>query len=269
MANIMQAPSAGNQELSYVELLAYLGITRHLGGWAATTELSQLCEIGRDKWILDVGCGVGRTSCIFAKQYGARVTGIDLSPRMVEWSRQRAQQEGVADKAEFRRADAQQLPFEDGLFDAVVTESVLVFVPDRHQALAEFVRVTKPGGFIGLNETCWLKTPIPQEVLDFVAKGYFSGARPETAAGWQTLLTGAGVRDAAASVHQLTARGDTRDRLKWFGVRGVATNLYRMISLAVSSPATRQGIQRVLAMSRHSPANLYEYLGYGIYAGRT
>jgi len=266
MENVIQSRSGGTTELSYLELLAYLGITRHLGGWDANTELCELCRIGPGKCVLDVGCGVGRTPCILAKRYGSRVVGVDLSPRMVEWSRQRAEHEGLAGTVEIRVADAQQLPFDDEMFDAVITESVLAFVPDRAKALREFVRVTKPGGYVGLNEVSWLKTPVPQSVLEYLSGNYFSGARAETVETWQGLLAASGVQDVVVRVHQISARSDVRDRLKWFGFRGVVANLYRMVALSLSSPATRRGIR--LTMSRHVPKDLYDYYGYGIYVGR-
>jgi ubiquinone/menaquinone biosynthesis C-methylase UbiE len=268
MENIIQSRSEGTTELSYLELLAYLGITRHLGGWDANTELCQLCQIRPGKYVLDVGCGVGRTPCILAQRYGSRVVGVDLSPRMVEWSRQRAEHEGVAGTVEIRVADAQQLPFDDATFDAVITESVLAFVPDRAKALRELVRVTKPGGYVGLNEVSWLKIPIPQAVLEYLSGDTFSGARAETVETWRSLLAASGVQDVVVRIHQISARSDVRDRLKWFGFRGAIANLCRMATLSLSSPATRRGLWRLTAMSRHGPKDLYDYYGYGIYVGK-
>jgi arsenite methyltransferase len=268
MAALDRPVSAPANGISYLELLAYLGMTRHLGGWEATRELAQTCRIGQGKHILDVGCGVGRTPVIYAKKYGCRVTGIDLSPRMVEWSRQRVCSERLAGRVEVRAADAQQLPFEDELFDAVVTESVLVFVPDRRKALDEFVRVTRPGGFIGLNETCSLKTPIPPEISDALSGGIFGAARLEPAGTWKELLAAAGLQDVQANLHTLTARQDVRDRMKWFGVKGVLINLYHMLQLSLSNPALRREIGKFMALQRKIPQNLYEYYSYGIFAGR-
>jgi ubiquinone/menaquinone biosynthesis C-methylase UbiE len=268
MATQTQFAPAGASELSYLELLAYLGMTRHMGGWDATRELASLCQISKGKYVLDVGCGVGRTPIIFTKQYGCRMMGIDLSPRMVEWSRKRARSERVADEVELRVADAQQLPFEDGLFDAVFTESVMAFVPDRRKALGEFMRVTKPGGFIGLNESSWLQTPVPPELVEYLYSGFFSGARLETTDYWNDLLAASGLKDIIVSVHRITSRSDVRDRLKWFGVKGVVTNLYHIVTLSLSSPATRKAIKKIMAMMRNTPEDLYKYYGYGIYVGR-
>ena len=104
--------------------------------------------------------------------------GVDLSERMVEWARAQASREGLESRVEFRVADAQNLLFEDDRFDAVISESVLVFVPDREKAIHEYLRVSKPGGYISLNESTWLKTPVPEDVVRFLSQT-FVGARLE------------------------------------------------------------------------------------------
>ncbi len=255
-------------ELSYLELLGYLGMTRHPGGWEATNELTRLCHIDRGKSYLDVGCGVGKAACARARQTGCRVVGIDLSPRMIEWATQRARSERVTDRVEFRVADAQQLPFEDERFDAVITESVLSFVPDKPLALREFLRVTKPGGYIGLNESCWVKTPVPEKVPAVLSREIFGGAQLETVEYYRELLRVSGLREVRATRHNLTARGDLLDRVKWFGLQGLMTNLAHIIGFSLSSPENRKAIGRFLSLQMRVPAGFYEYYGYGICVGR-
>jgi len=134
-------------EPHFFDFAAYVGLTKHLGGLRATEELIESCQIGEGKYVLDVGCGAGVTPCLIAKRYGCRVVGVDISEGMIERSKERAKREGVADRVDFRVADAQDLPFEDDLFDAVITESVTAFPEDKQRAVNEYVRVTKPGGY--------------------------------------------------------------------------------------------------------------------------
>ncbi len=234
-------------EFSYLELLAYLGMTRHLGGWEATNELTRLCHIGKEKIYLDVGCGIGKAACARARQTGCQVVGIDLSSRMVVWAKER---------------------FEDERFDAVITESVLSFVPDKPLALREFMRVTKPGGYIGLNESCWVKTPVPEEAAAFLSRDLFMGAKLETVDYYPNLLEASGLKDIRATKYTMTARADVLDRAKWFGVRGILTNLYNIVTFSLSSPAHRKTIRWILSMQRQVPPGFYDYYGYGIFAGR-
>lgn len=93
--------------------------------------------------ILDIGCGTG-SLCLELARLGAKVTGIDISEAMLEVARDKARRTGMTVK--FLRADALHLPFEDASFDAVVSVTVMEFVPDLKRALAEAYRVLKPGG---------------------------------------------------------------------------------------------------------------------------
>jgi len=142
---------------SFFDFAADVGLTKHIGGIEATEALIELCHVSKGSYVLDVGSGVGATPCFLAKKHGCQVVGVDISEKMVERSRERAHREKVSDRVEFRVADAQDLPFDDDLFDAVFTESVTAFPDDKQKAVNEYVRVTKIGGYVGLNETTWLK----------------------------------------------------------------------------------------------------------------
>jgi SAM-dependent methyltransferase len=88
--------------------------------------------------VLEVGCGWGELAEWIARDTGAEVVAIDLSPRMVEL----AQERGV----DARVADLQQLPFADGEFDLVVAAWMLYHVPDLERGIGELARVLRPGG---------------------------------------------------------------------------------------------------------------------------
>jgi SAM-dependent methyltransferase len=90
--------------------------------------------------VLEVGCGWGELAEWVARETGAEVVAIDLSPRMVELARER----GV----EALQADVQALPFADAEFDLVIAAWMLYHVPDLDRGLAEIARVLRPGGRI-------------------------------------------------------------------------------------------------------------------------
>ena len=90
---------------------AAVGVTKHASGYAATDELLALCHIEQAHAVLNVGCGIGVGSIYIAKRYGCRVVGIDVSEKMIAWSRQRAGEEGVSDKVEFEVATLVQFDF--------------------------------------------------------------------------------------------------------------------------------------------------------------
>ena len=136
--------SAAEVRPSYFELQAYWGATKHMGGMRTTRELIELCHIQKGAYVLDVGCGVGATPAYLAKKLGCHVVGIDIADTMIVRARQKVEHEQVEDQVELHAADAQNLPFDDGLFDAVIAESVLTFMPDKARAVGECARVTKP-----------------------------------------------------------------------------------------------------------------------------
>jgi len=93
--------------------------------------------------VLDVGCGAGNVAELAAGA-GARVTGIDLSPRLVEVARVRADAGGY--DIEYRVGDAESLDVQDASFDKVVSSVAMIFAPDHEAAARELARVTRLGG---------------------------------------------------------------------------------------------------------------------------
>lgn len=97
--------------------------------------------------VLDVACGNGSAALAAARRC-CEVTGIDYVPELIERAEMRANGEGLA--ATFRVEDAQDLPFPDDHFDAVLSVFGVQFAPDQEQAANELLRVCRPGGTIGL-----------------------------------------------------------------------------------------------------------------------
>jgi SAM-dependent methyltransferase len=97
--------------------------------------------------VLDVGAGTGNASLPVAER-GARVTASDLTPELLDEGRRRAEARGL--ELEWRAADAEHLPFDDGSFDVVLSAIGVMFAPHHQDAADELVRVCRPGGGIGL-----------------------------------------------------------------------------------------------------------------------
>jgi SAM-dependent methyltransferase len=109
--------------------------------------LVEACEIGPGTRVLDVAAGTGNAS-IPAAASGATVIASDLTPELFDAGRARAEAEGV--ELEWAEADAEDLPFEDASFDAVISSIGVMFAPHHQAAADELVRVCRPGGTIGL-----------------------------------------------------------------------------------------------------------------------
>ncbi|HSK90885.1 MAG TPA: class I SAM-dependent methyltransferase [Euzebyales bacterium] len=109
--------------------------------------LCQAVDPHAGEQVLDVACGSGTAALVAARRYCA-VTGIDYVPALVERARMRAQADLL--EVDLRVADAQDLPFADGSFDAVLSVYGVQFAPDQQRAADELLRVCRPGGRIGL-----------------------------------------------------------------------------------------------------------------------
>lgn len=112
--------------------------------------LTDAADLRAGDYVLDVATGTGNAA-IAAARCGAHVIGIDYVLSLLERGRIRAAAEGL--DVEFREADAENLPFEDEKFDATLSVFGVMFAPDQQKAANEMLRVTRPGGTIGL--ACW------------------------------------------------------------------------------------------------------------------
>ncbi len=102
--------------------------------------------------LLDVGCGLGTISIGLAKAVApGEMHGLDMEASQIDMARSYARAYGV-DNAIFHVGDAIDLPFEDGSFDVVSFQNVMMHIPDTRKVLAEAKRVLKPGGIIGCRE---------------------------------------------------------------------------------------------------------------------
>jgi ubiquinone/menaquinone biosynthesis C-methylase UbiE len=103
--------------------------------------------------IADLGSGTGSLSVLLA-QAGHHVHGVDTSRRMLDEARRKAQQSKVS--VELHHGDAAQPPLVDASFDVVLARHVLWALPDPSAALANWVRLLRPGGRLVLIEGRWM-----------------------------------------------------------------------------------------------------------------
>jgi SAM-dependent methyltransferase len=109
--------------------------------------LCRSVDVHAGERVLDVAAGSGNAA-ISAARRGASVTASDFVEPLLEVAQARAELEGL--HLATAVADAQELPFEDGSFDVVLSTFGVMFAPDQQRAADELVRVCRPGGRIGL-----------------------------------------------------------------------------------------------------------------------
>jgi ubiquinone/menaquinone biosynthesis C-methylase UbiE len=126
----------------------YAAVAERIGQAGEAVVQAAGVEPGLD--VLDVACGTGNATIPAAKA-GARVTGLDFAPRLLEIARERAADAMV--EIDFLEGDAQELPFEDAAFERVVSTFGHMFAPDHERTASEMKRVLRPGGVIAF--ACW------------------------------------------------------------------------------------------------------------------
>lgn len=120
-----------------------VGITLQITG----EELAEAMDMMPDAKVLDVAAGNGNATLAFARRF-CNVTSTDYVEALLEASSQRAKAEDLF--VTYKVADAENLPFKDQSFDAVVSTFGVMFTPNQQQSAAELQRVVKHGGKIGM-----------------------------------------------------------------------------------------------------------------------
>ena len=258
----MQTKNTIQNGIAYLDMQAQVGITKHIGGRAATDQLLAWCCADQAREVLVVGCGIGVSTAYIAKKYNCHVAGVDISDKMIEWARLRAKRERVESKIEFRAADIQAPPFEANRFDAVIVESVVAFVHDKARAIRECVRVTKPGGYVGLNES-FLTQALSPEMEDMFART-LGGIEMPMLETWQSLWNASGLQDCVMQTYSIDARHEVRDRIQCIGVRWSLEAFARLVYFFVTQPAARASVREQYG----STAHVLGKLGYALFAGR-
>jgi len=122
---------------------AVIGTTLQIVG----EQLAEACDLRTDERVLDVAAGNGNATLAAARR-GCIVTSTDYVAGLLERGAERAHAERL--QVAFQVADAENLPFDNASFDAVLSTFGVMFTPDQAQAAAELSRVCRPGGRIGL-----------------------------------------------------------------------------------------------------------------------
>ena len=111
-------------------------------------ELVKHARVRPHQRVLDVGCGTGVVA-VTAARAAAKVSGLDLSPVLIELAKKNASLAGV--EVDFREGDVEELPYGDASVDVVLSQFGHMFAPRAEVALAEMLRVLRPGGTIAFS----------------------------------------------------------------------------------------------------------------------
>lgn len=204
----------------------------------AMARLVAAANIGKTDRVLDVACGPGIVACTLAAR-AAHVTGIDLTPAMLEQARARQQQTGLAN-LDWQLGDAASLPFADESFEIVVTRYSFHHIRAPARALAEMRRVCRTGGRILVVDA----TP-----------------SPETQAAYDRMETLRDPSHASALTQQ-----QLRDLGRALGLREVFVDFHR-IEAEVASIADAETLPALNAMLEADIDSGEDRIGVAAYRG--
>lgn len=149
LANRFTTVTLGGPILGAVAVLESRGQSRGYGRILAT--LHEELDIKSGELILEVGCGTGVIDRWLAKHsdFSNRIVGVDINPYLLNEGRALAESEGLKDRIELREGNAEALPFSDESFDIAISVTAIEEV-NADQLIREMLRVTKPGGRVGI-----------------------------------------------------------------------------------------------------------------------
>lgn len=235
----------------------------HPGSLKATDRLAELCRIDRDCKVLDIACGKGTSAIYLVRKYGCQVVGIDIADHLIAQASDLARKKGLERRASFRVADALDLPYSVGKFDATFSQAILVLVGDnvrKRKAIEEAVRVTRPGGHLGWLELSWKKQP-PEEFFEKAVSEIYAACMVNvlTFEGWKKLFADAGLEELETVTLDMRF-GDMTGMLADEGL----VNTARVALKWLTNSRIRK---RMRSIDRFFKDNS-EYFGYGLYVGR-
>jgi ubiquinone/menaquinone biosynthesis C-methylase UbiE len=124
----------------------------HTRGLEATLDMAGLVTPRSTDHVLDIGSGIGGPARYFARRFGCRVTGIDLTSEFCDVARHLTRLLGLEDKVAFEVGDALATPFHDASFDGAYSMNVSMNIADKGRLYREINRVLKPGAWLLLSE---------------------------------------------------------------------------------------------------------------------
>lgn len=149
------------------------GLPRQGPGTDATTLAAlELCvDLPERARVLDIGCGPGMQTLAIARSRNAHVVAVDVEEAFLAQLNKSARANALADRITTRALDMNDLPFDDGQFDLVLSEGA-AYIMGFAAALRKWRRLLGPGGYLMVSELCWITQPPPRPVAEFFNTAY-------------------------------------------------------------------------------------------------
>ncbi len=201
---------------------ALLGASFHPGGTGLSARLVRSLHLPPGARVLDVACGIGTTTLLMARRFGLDTVGLDIS----ESNLARARAATAANPpvpVVFIAGSAEQLPFAEESFEAVVCECVVSTFPDQPRVLAELARVLRPGGVVGMSDII-VEGILPDDITGLITPWTCLAAARSVVEN-QSLFLDAGLRVTAYADESAALRDMVVDLKRKLLTAGLARSL--------------------------------------------
>lgn len=237
-----------------------LGGELHPGGRRLTARTAEIAGLRGGQLVLDVASGNGASAMLLAEQIGCSVIGVDYSEAAVAEATVEARHAAGAAPVRFVQGDAEALPFDRGMFDAVLCECSLCVFPDKQRALAEIRRVLRGRGTVMISDVIANVAQLPAPLRSATAQ-VACIAEALDADGYAALLEAGGFELAVQERHD-------RELVRTIDRVQARVRVARMTSLGRQgqlADAIDTAIE-LLDLARESA--LGGQLGYGLFVAR-
>lgn len=179
-------------------------------------------DIQAGQIVADYGCGPGGLAIELARRVGAggQVVALDINADFLARTRELMDEAGLAERVDARLVEGDRIPADDGSVDRVICKNVLEYVPDPEATIAEFFRITRPGGIVHVSDSDWggvILEPLGERFTRLMSAASIAFRTPLIARNLYGIFRRAGFSDVRV---QILANVDTAG-----GLRGVITNM--------------------------------------------
>jgi len=152
------------------------------GGHAITIELAGQMKLSPGSRVLDVGCGLGGSAFVMARDFNLIVDGIDLSKNMLAIANQKLAAHGLSERVSFKWGDCLELD-QPGYYDAIYSRDVFLHIEDKTRLFSVLSASLRPGGQLLFTDYCCGEKPWSDTFSDYVDnRGYILHTLPDYAA---------------------------------------------------------------------------------------
>ena len=164
------------------------------GGRDMARELIERMHLPAGSRVLDVGCGLGGSAFVMAREFDLRVDGIDLSKNMLEIANRKLEAHGLADKVNLEWGDCLELDC-DNCYEAIYSRDVFLHIHDKKRLFSVLLGALRPGGQLLFTDYCCGPEPWADDFSKYVSDRGYALHTPEQ---YRELIADAGFTQATA-----------------------------------------------------------------------